>query len=253
MSSQNSRYVFTDYKNIRTIKFKKLEHICSKLFILIDASEEYIPLSLVRDIQKLGKAAKWITIHDSDHTLDYHIIYLMGKLHHKINKDVEFAVLSENEELSSVIRHINSDKRRCIRIRIKSETVAAFNSTPPKRKETKEETETFEKENNTNKAPADRPQRTYITSPNLNLIPTEKEMLIKAAHATIERLQLKGKDARPYNRSTLLKYIEFNNEQWTEREGRSLTMLDYLISHGYVKFEGDIVKYSLPRLDASTV
>lgn len=247
MSSQNQRYVFTDYKNIRTIKFKKLEHICSKLFILIDASEEYIPLSLVRDIQKLGKAAKWITIHDSDHTLDYHIIYLMGKLHHKINKNVEFAVLSENEELTSVLRHINSEKRRCIRIRIKSETVAAFT---PEKNNTLTDSKKPEEKKDDNKAPIDVPQKKYYTAPNIIL--TEKEMLLKAAHATIERLQLKNKESRPFNRSTLLKYIEVNNEQWTEKEGRSEIMLDYLVSHGYVKFEGDIAKYSLPQLDTTT-
>ena len=252
MSSQKIRYVFTDYKNIRTTKFKKLEGICHKLFILIDASEEYIPLSLVRDIQKLGKAAKWITIHESEHTLDYHIIYLMGKLHHKVNKNIEFAVLSENEELTSVIRHINRDKRSCIRIRIKSETVAAFN---PLRKiksnTTPTKTQTPKVTDSENQAPKDIVRKKYTTVPSLIL--TEKELLLKAAHSTIERLQLTSKDSRPFNRETLLKYIEFNNEQWTDKEGRSQIMLDYLASHGYVKFEGDIVSYSLPVLDTSPV
>jgi len=252
MSSQKLRYVFTDYQNIHAIKFKKLEQICSKLFILIDASEEYIPLTLVRNIQRLGKAAKWITIHESDHSLDYHIIYLMGKLHNKVNKDIEFAVLSENEELTSVIRHINRDKRNCIRIRIKSESVAAFNPSPKQQiNNTITENNSPDLNNKNDKAPEDKIQKRYVAAPSLIL--TEKEMLLKAAHSTIERLQLTSKDVRPFNRATLLKYIEFNNEQWTEKEGRSQLILDYLVSHGYVKFEGDIVKYSLPALDTSPV
>ena len=244
-STQKLRYVFTDYKNIRSVKLKKLEKVCQKLFILIDASEEFIPLSLVRDIQKFGNAAKWITIKDSEHTLDYHIIYLMGKMHSKIDKEIEFAILSENENLSSIIRYINQDKRSCIRIRFKEETLAAFPST--KTKVTSSQP-TSKKQVGENNAPIDVSPKTYITEKPHSLILSKKDLLIKASHATIERLQLLTEEKRPFNRDALFNYIEFNNEQWAETSGDPTNMINYLIDKGYIKFTGDIIAYHLPTL-----
>ena len=247
MSAQKLRYVFTDYKNIRSIKLKKLEKVCQKLFILIDSSEEFIPLSLVRDIQRFGSAAKWITINDSDHSLDYHIIYLMGKMHSKIPKDIEFAILSENENLSSIIRYINQDKRSCIRIRFKEETLAAFPEKKAKKKYTapapSKKEEEAEKPVVENKAPKDVSPKEYPT-----LILSEEDLLIKASHATIERLQLLSEEKRPFNRDALFNYIEFTNENWADTNGDPTDMIDYLVAKGYIKFVGDIISYHLPTL-----
>jgi len=54
------RYVFIDFDNLKKVKFKKLEKVCDKLFILIDVNEKSIPFSLVMNIQRLGKGVKWI-------------------------------------------------------------------------------------------------------------------------------------------------------------------------------------------------
>ena len=248
MSAQKLRYVFTDYKNIQSVKLKKLEKVCQKLFILINASEEFIPISLVRDIQRFGNTAKWISVKESDHTLDYHIIYLMGKMHSKISKDIEFAILSENENLSSIISYINQDKRSCIRIRFKEETLAAFPERKGKKKYIAPSTPipTPEKEKEStieNKAPIDIAPQKYPT-----LILSKEDLLIKVSHATIERLQLLTEEKRPYNRDALLNYIEFNNEDWAETAGDPKDMIDYLVDKGYIKFVGDVVSYHLPIL-----
>jgi len=251
MSAPKHRYVFTDYKNIQSVKLKKLEKVCQKLFILIDASEEFIPFSLVRDIQKFGNTAKWISIKDSEHTLDYHIIYLMGKMHSKISKDIEFAILSENENLSSIIRYINQDKRSCIRIRFKEETLAAFpdrERKPPKKNNipTPSSSQNEEQTNVENKAPVDVSPKKYPTPKSLIL--SKKDLLIKASHATIERLQLLSEEKRPFNRDALLEYIDIHNEQWAEKNGEPKDMIDYLVDKAYIKFVGDIISYHLPTL-----
>jgi len=241
MNTSKLRYIFTDYKNIRSVKFKKLEKICQKLFILIDASEEYIPLSLVRNIQRFGKAAKWIPIQDNEHSLEYHIIYLMGKMHSKIDKEIEFAILSENEELNSVIKYISADNRKCLRIRIKTgnSTLVKTNVKPNPTPVTPDHIPT----NQNNKISDNLQPRQYG-----DIILSERDLLIKASHATIERLQLLGAEKRPFNRDALYDYIQFNNQQWAEKTGNAESMMDYLTEKGYIKFIGDVIHYHLPTI-----
>jgi len=246
MSSQKLRYVFTDYKNIGSIKLKKLEKLCQKLFILIDASEEYIPLHLVRNIQRFGKSAKWIPIHESDKTLDYHIIYMMGKMHDKIDKEIEFAVLSENEELNGIIRHINQGGRRCIRIRIIAGKTAAFNPDSTVQSDSKpvpESDSTNSIDNNDDKAPIEPKFKKYSVSLSV------EDQLVNAAHSTIERLQRLPKDHRAYNRDALLTFIQIANQQLTEDNDNGQKIIGYLSNKGYINFTGDIVEYNLPTLN----
>ena len=61
-TQQNRRYIFIDFENLKKVKFRKLEKVCTRIFILIDAEEKNIPFSLVRQIQKIGKAVKWIGV-----------------------------------------------------------------------------------------------------------------------------------------------------------------------------------------------
>lgn len=249
MSSQKLRYVFTDYKNIGSIKLKKLEKLCSKLFILIDASEKYIPLSLVRNVQRFGKTAKWIPIQESDETLDFHIIYMMGKMHDKIDKEIEFAILSENEELNGIIRYINHGGRRCMRIRIIEGKTAAFNPKPKVTKAKPEPIPKPEAKDLNNQAPIPKNFKNYTARPSVTLSSSEEDLLINAAHNTIERLQLLPKDNRAYNRDALLNYIQISNQQLTENNDKAQKIINYLTSKGYIKFVGDIVEYNLPPLN----
>ena len=63
MQSHNKiRYVFISYEDLKDIKFKKLEKVCDKIYILINEGIENLPFKLVQRTQKLGKNAKWIQI-----------------------------------------------------------------------------------------------------------------------------------------------------------------------------------------------
>jgi len=120
MKSQSKRYVFITFENLQKIKFKKLEKVCSKIYILIDVKEKSVPLELVLQTQNLGKNVKWIPTNErSEEDLTYHITFLMGKLHQKVDSTIEFAILSDDHALDPIVNFINGEGRTCIRVKSK--------------------------------------------------------------------------------------------------------------------------------------
>lgn len=118
MATPIKRYFFLDYENLQRIRFRKLEKVCDKVFIFVSAEEERIPITLVQQIQKLGKNAKWIVANaPQGQALDLHISFLMGRLHEKISKEIEFAVLSDKADYDSLIAQINAEGRSCLRVK----------------------------------------------------------------------------------------------------------------------------------------
>ncbi|MBL7813994.1 MAG: hypothetical protein JNL70_03230 [Saprospiraceae bacterium] len=118
MTTQTRRYVFLDFDTLRTVKFKKLEKVCDKVFVFIASEVSDIPFSLVRDMQRMGSAIKWVEVGENmTHDLNYHICFLMGKLHERINSDVEFAILSNDTAFDPLVNFINSTGRNCVRIK----------------------------------------------------------------------------------------------------------------------------------------
>lgn len=123
MNTQNRRFIFIDFENLRKVKFKKLEKVATKIFIFINAEVDTIPAYLVYQIQKLGKDVKWVTVENpNNNRMNYHIAFLMGKLHQKLHSDVEFAVLSNDKDFDPLVGFINSQNRSCIRVKRKKTT-----------------------------------------------------------------------------------------------------------------------------------
>ena len=117
---QSRRYIFVDYDSLKRIKFRKLEKVCDKVFVFIDSNESYIPFSMVRQMQRMGNAIKWVTVDNLNQTgASYHITFLMGKLHEKVNYDIEFAILSNDSTYDNLISFINSEGRSCVRVKRK--------------------------------------------------------------------------------------------------------------------------------------
>lgn len=120
MNTQNRRFIFIDFENLRKVKFKKLEKVATKIFIFINADVDNIPAFLVYQVQKLGKDVKWITVENpNNNRMNYHMAFLMGKLHQKLHSDVEFAVLSNDKDFDPLVGFINSQNRSCIRVKRK--------------------------------------------------------------------------------------------------------------------------------------
>jgi PIN domain len=118
MTSHLRRYVFLDFETLRQLRFKKLEKVCDKIFVFISSDLDAIPFTLVKDMQRMGANVKWIEVGGaSQNDLNYHICFLMGKLHEKISGDVEFAILSNDLAFDPLVNFINSTGRSCVRVR----------------------------------------------------------------------------------------------------------------------------------------
>ncbi len=127
-SHSKIRYVFISYEDLKEIKFKKLEKICDKIFILINEGINDLPFTLVQKIQKLGKNAKWIQISKQEDASALSMAFLMGQMHEKINKDIEFAILSNDKQYDSIVSYLNSVGRDCIRVKNKKKNIASYSS-----------------------------------------------------------------------------------------------------------------------------
>lgn len=129
------RYIFVDYETLIQIKFRKIEKICDKLFVFCKSDLTAIPLSLVKDMQRMGSAVKWVDVESlSESDLNYHVCFLMGKLHEKISSDIEFAILANDPSFDPLVHFINSTGRSCIRVKPLPE--ATVPTTPEKPAET---------------------------------------------------------------------------------------------------------------------
>ncbi len=132
MTSHTRRYVFLEYNTLKSIKFKKLEKVSDKVFIFVGSDVEDIPFDLVKDMQRMGSNIKWVEVSAaSQNDLNYHICFLMGKLHEKISGDVEFAILSNDTTFDPLVNFINSTGRSCIRVRQQSIDFNQTNVEPP--------------------------------------------------------------------------------------------------------------------------
>ena len=121
MNTQTRRYVFVDYNDLLEVKFKKLEKVATRIFVFIEASQENIPLTLVRQTQNAGKNLRWIVVSKANSKLNYHIAFVMGKLHQKLDNDVEFAIVSEDPDFDALVYYINETGRKCILVKRKEE------------------------------------------------------------------------------------------------------------------------------------
>jgi hypothetical protein len=194
---QSRRYIFVDYESLKKIKFRKLEKVCDKVFVFIDSNEEHIPFSLVRQMQRMGNAVKWVTVDNlSQSGANYHITFLMGKLHEKVNYDIEFAVLSNDIEFDHLINFINSEGRSCVRVKRKDSKMEEYHVSP-----TAEPTEHIESSINSDFQP----------QPMGGEREMGEELIEQTAQETINRLIRSGN--RPAEVSTLKNYILLHNQE----------------------------------------
>jgi PIN domain len=112
------RYLFVGYDTLHHIKFRKLEKVSDKIFVFIGSDIPSIPFEIVRDVQKMGNNLKWVEVPgDAQIDLNFHICFLMGKLHERISGDIEFAILSNDESFDALVGYINSTGRSCLRVK----------------------------------------------------------------------------------------------------------------------------------------
>lgn len=107
-------FVFIEFKNLTKIDLKSLnKKACKKVYILINESIDQLPLSLTKKILFLGSKVKFISIPDfreSDHSL--HLSLIVGTLHHKVVKHIEFAIISDNPDFYSIAAKLKQTNRK---------------------------------------------------------------------------------------------------------------------------------------------
>jgi hypothetical protein len=197
-STPPRRYIFIDYDNLQQIKFKKLEKVATKIFLFIDAQQEYVPLALAVQMQRLGKRLKWIVVDNpSGSNLNYHLAFVMGKLHQKIDQDIEFAVVSNDRDFDPLVSFINASGRQCLRVNRRKEESSIF----------QQEAAIFQ---NSFKE-STLPDFDLSTNDLHTGVLVEDEIIVRTAEETIKRLIRSGK--RPMELSSLKNYILLHNQE----------------------------------------
>ncbi len=197
MNSQTRRYVFIDYENLQLVKFKKLEKVSTRIFVFVEAKEEAIPLALVQTLQRVGKNLKWVVVNTSQSgNLNYHIAFVMGKFHQKVEPDVEFAVVSNDTDYDPLVTFINSCGRSCLRVRRRRER-ALF-----KEPLTSQQNSVFDLDNMSLETVAVETKMDFLV---------QDEIISRTAEDTVKRLIRSGN--RPTEISTLKNYIHLHNQE----------------------------------------
>ncbi len=221
MAKAKRRFVFLDYDDFKRVKFRKLEKVSDRIFVLIDKNEKKVPLKLIQQTQRLGKKIKWIVAEpDAKQGFSYITSYLMGQLHNKVHKGIEFAILSNNESFDVLVNFINDDERDCLRIkhRQKKKNNSKTKSNPSKKAEVKLP------------ALAEEP-RAFIN----------QKQVQKQAQDTLEWLIRSGN--RPAQIEMLKSYISMNNEM-EEIDPQLDAIIKEMEQNQQIEVEADLIKYN---------
>ena len=202
MNTQTRRYLFIDYENLLQVKFKKLEKVASKIFIFVESSQETVPLALVRQAQRSGKNLRWIVVNNADGgKLNYHIAFIMGKLHQKLEDDVEFAVVSNDSEFDPLISFINTSGRSCIRVKRKQDENSVYEESSLNYSKPPEFVDEFSMSSFHHNDDDDDGMPVMV----------EDELITRTAEETVKRLIRSGN--RPAEISTLKNYILLHSQE----------------------------------------
>ncbi len=275
MKKSTRRYLFLDFGELKNIKFRKLEKVCDRLFVFVRREEKYIPVDLVQKMQRFGKNAKWIVVNGLDvmQNTNYHISFFMGKLHERIDTEIEFAVLSNDEDFDPLINYINTDGgRSCLRVKGKNKTSISRDGrvnaqpTPAPQSytlvdEMKSEEELNAREQPTEPTqaepavmvsagyddelvmsdePAVRSVNTKYTTVNGNFSEDDDKIVHLTAEETVERLVRSGN--RPALVSTLKNYILLHNQELSVH-GNINTIIERMEQQGQIEVKEEEVIY----------
>lgn len=251
MSTKKKRFVFTEFRTLQHVNFKKLEKVCSKLFVLIRPQEQQIPFPLVLAMQRMGKNAKWIVAKSTNtDSLEFHLSYLLGKLDEKLAEEIEFAILSSSTNLDPLIDFINQSGRNCLRVTV--EETEAESEIEEFEEETyllDDEAGEFETETDlridlsettatlTQKEASRSTEISTDTSKTIN-----KQDIESKALETVQRLQYTGN--RPAEVILLRDYIALFHQGIEDDDGQADQIINMLVENKQIEVRKGIIKYN---------
>jgi hypothetical protein len=242
MNTNIRRYVFLDFETLQRIKFKKLEKVCDKIFVFVGTATENIPFALVREMQKMGSSIKWVEVGAaSPNDLNYHICFLMGKLHEKISNDVEFAILSNDLAFDPLVHFINSTGRNCLRIR-QSATEAVAAPAPDMLENQRIELKKNEIEPKVNIEELSKSLFDDLTLELTNggAVSDNHVLIEETAQETVERLMRSGN--RPHSVAMLRSYILLHNQELSQH-GNVDKIIESLESKDRILIQNGDIEY----------
>ena len=117
------RFVFVHYRDLLTLRLKKLEKVSDRLYVFTPSTVEQVPLHLVRQLQRMGPDLEWIDLGDVGKADAASIVgFHVGVLHESVDLGVEFAVLSDDAALDALVAHVEASGRSCVRVRQQTAT-----------------------------------------------------------------------------------------------------------------------------------
>ena len=213
MANKHRRYVFIDYKNLQTVKFKQLRKVCDRVFVFVNADEINVPMPLVLQMQRMGKGVKWIPVKNPlDGKLNFHICFLMGLLHDRVDKDIEFAIFSNDKQFDTLLEYVDSKGRNAIRVKRKknkSSRKSTKQVSPANEIEVEELAVKVEKK----EEPLALKPMPQTTGSKLTDHMSAHVIIEQTARQTVKRLIRSGN--RPRELSSLKKYILLHNQEMT--------------------------------------
>jgi len=215
MANKHRRYVFIDYKNLQTVKFKQLRKVCDRVFVFVNADEINVPMPLVLQMQRMGKGVKWIPIKNPlDGKMNFHICFLMGLLHDRVDKDIEFAIFSNDKHFDSLLEYVDSKGRNAIRVKRKKNKSNRKSAKPvsPISDEIVEEASSRVNTEEEEEQLALKPMP-QTTGSKLTDHMSAHVIIEQTARQTVKRLIRSGN--RPKELSSLKKYILLHNQEMT--------------------------------------
>lgn len=127
-SDQYSRIIFINIDDLQKISLNKLEQVCDGAYVFVDKEAKVVPFKLVQQLQHLGESVKWVATNGkTPDTVANYISFFMGRLHEQLDKEVEFAIISESKAMDHLIHYINEKGRSCIRVTNKKEAQRVTN------------------------------------------------------------------------------------------------------------------------------
>lgn len=203
--TRRRRYIFIDYETLTLVKVKKLHQLATKLFVFVDENQnEKIPLSFVRKVQSFGRDLKWISVSNEfeDASLNFHIAFVMGRLHQKVGLDVEFLIVSDEPDFDTLVGFINASRRKCRR-------VTRYPDDPFFSRESKE----TDPMDHYDESSENLESLLYLNDDNgeLNDVLVDDEIIEKTASDTIKRMIIE--DKRPKEISELQAFISLNSQE----------------------------------------
>ncbi len=198
------RFVFIDYETLTTVKVKKLLRVATKMFVFVDTNRyPVIPVDFVRKVQPFGKDIKWIPLsnEDEEQNLNFHMAFIMGRLHQKAGFDVEFIVITDDTDFDSLVGFINASGRRCRRVTRYPDSAPYADA--PHEYDTTDHFSTS--------AFSDHDFLHSSAVQELKEVLVEDEIITRTAEETVKRLILSGE--RPKEISALRDYILLHNQE----------------------------------------